>query len=316
MNRRILIVISLVAAGCGAGRASAAYLSVVSTTGTGLIYHRLNAPGSPTQVEQLTFSDTHQVPSIVSASDGDVVDINGLVNESAAGHSSAQIGALKATISCELMTTSSSNAPAYLTNGTFDATSIADWTDSATVAGLTPGKSVFVNGVLQISGTLAESLDSIGVNSGSGFATMNLSGTGIVFVSGGFGERTSPPTHLNNPPPNLVPLVIQMTVGAPHEIKYTLSVRAVGDLQSNLYSPAALNSNATLKVSGDFGSTVTWGGITSLTDAVTGATLTGWSVQSDSGFDYSRPFPIPEPATLILLGLGVFSLTVAARKRA
>lgn len=45
----------------------------------------------------------------------------------------------------------------------------------------------------------------------------------------------------------------------------------------------------------DFSHTLGWGGITSVTDAATGAPILDWTMTSASGFDYTQSFPLPEP---------------------
>ena len=70
--------------------------------------------------------------------------------------------------------------------------------------------------------------------------------------------------------------------------------------------------------SANFGSTATWEGIQSVTLA-NGSPVTGWSVTSTSGFDYSQPFPVltpvPEPRTVVLLCAGIVALSLAVRRR-
>jgi hypothetical protein len=53
---------------------------------------------------------------------------------------------------------------------------------------------------------------------------------------------------------------------------------------------------------GDYRNTLTWGGIQSVTTQF-GEPLSGWTVSSASGFDYSQPFPVPEPSSLALVAL-------------
>ena len=44
-----------------------------------------------------------------------------------------------------------------------------------------------------------------------------------------------------------------------------------------------------------FEHTLSWGGITSVTDATTGVPILDWSVNSASGFDFSQSFELAEP---------------------
>jgi hypothetical protein len=50
-----------------------------------------------------------------------------------------------------------------------------------------------------------------------------------------------------------------------------------------------------------YADTLTWGGITKVTDFNTGEVITDWTITSESGFDYSKPFPVPEPHSCGLL---------------
>jgi hypothetical protein len=62
----------------------------------------------------------------------------------------------------------------------------------------------------------------------------------------------------------------------------------------------------------DFSHTATWGGMT-ITDA-SGNLITGWTVTSQSGFDYSQPFvDVPEPSTFALLAIALPGLLLAMR---
>jgi PEP-CTERM motif len=64
----------------------------------------------------------------------------------------------------------------------------------------------------------------------------------------------------------------------------------------------------------DYGHTINWGGITSVVDADTGEPDTDWTVESASGFDYSQPVQVPEPASVLLAAIGcVASLAIARR---
>ncbi len=63
-----------------------------------------------------------------------------------------------------------------------------------------------------------------------------------------------------------------------------------------------------------FEHTLEWGGITSVTRASTGEPIIDWSVTSESGFDYSQVFPIPEPSVSILLFTAAATLVLRRRR--
>ena len=59
--------------------------------------------------------------------------------------------------------------------------------------------------------------------------------------------------------------------------------------------------SVTAKFANDSSKTLNWGGITEVLNPATGAPITNWTLTSESGFDYTKPFPVPEPAGLALL---------------
>lgn len=59
---------------------------------------------------------------------------------------------------------------------------------------------------------------------------------------------------------------------------------------------------------------LTWGGITGVVNAETGEPITDWTITSESGFDYSRPFAVPEPSSIALLLAAGLVLTCRARR--
>jgi hypothetical protein len=148
-------------------------------------------------------------------------------------------------------------------------------------------------------------------------ATLDVSGTGITIGLGGtpiaqdstFIDYAGNVTHYITPTPSTIPVVIDGYWGVPMNVDYHLSLGA---------SAAAATSDILLQQSaaaigmGDFSHTMSWGGISSITDN-SGNPITGWSVTSASGFDYSKP--APEPSTLILGGLGALTLAMARLRK-
>jgi hypothetical protein len=82
--------------------------------------------------------------------------------------------------------------------------------------------------------------------------------------------------------------------GIPNGIGSTVTVSAT------LFVKATAGASAEASITGFFGGSIHWGGIESVRNAATGELLTDWTVTSESGFDYSKPF-VPEPSSSVLL---------------
>ena len=76
--------------------------------------------------------------------------------------------------------------------------------------------------------------------------------------------------------------------GSPVSLSVTLEV--TGRASANFGQTQAGTSHGMFV--GDFGDTLTWGGITSVA-GLDGEPITDWTVTSASGFDYSKPFGAP-----------------------
>ncbi len=121
-------------------------------------------------------------------------------------------------------------------------------------------------------------------------------------------------SHQHQDPDNLINMAFEGVAGS--RVSFTVSLFALA--QSNSSSTDVYNhAGASAFGIADFSHTMAWGGITSVTDDSNGEPIIGWSVTSDSGFDYSKPaVETPEPSSLVLVGLGGMSLAVIARNRA
>lgn len=64
----------------------------------------------------------------------------------------------------------------------------------------------------------------------------------------------------------------------------------------------------------DYGNTLSWGGIKSVTDAVTGLPVV-WAFASESGVRWDLASPVPEPTSALLLATGVLALALRSTGR-
>jgi hypothetical protein len=97
-----------------------------------------------------------------------------------------------------------------------------------------------------------------------------------------------------------IPVTITVQTGLFFPLGATMQVIAVSSTSSDGTNP----QNANSQVTADYAHTLAWGGIDSVTDD-NGNPVTGWSVTSDSGFDYSKPYNVPEPASFALLAVAL-----------
>lgn len=121
-----------------------------------------------------------------------------------------------------------------------------------------------------------------------------------------------------------IPIRLLVNPGQPIDLAYALSMKTSGLAAK----PACVTFGGLCTVyqqanfSGliDFSHTLSWGGISSVTDFY-GAPISSYSLISQSGFDYRQAYtatPVPEPHTygLLLAGLAVVSRVARRRRRA
>jgi hypothetical protein len=112
--------------------------------------------------------------------------------------------------------------------------------------------------------------------------------------------------------PQEIPYNIVVTPGVTYPLQAFAQLKVNAGAQSVTYiQPGQLSA----LFAGELTNTISWGGIDSVTDAVTGEPIENWSITSESGFDYSRPFPVPEPSSLALFGFGLCAWLGLARTR-
>jgi hypothetical protein len=66
---------------------------------------------------------------------------------------------------------------------------------------------------------------------------------------------------------------------------------------------------------GEVGQSLTWGGLEGVFALDNGEELHDWTMSSESGFDYSKPFPVPEPSSGSLLTALLCSALAVTRRR-
>jgi hypothetical protein len=101
--------------------------------------------------------------------------------------------------------------------------------------------------------------------------------------------------------------------GVPFAVDVTLD--ASGNLGiGGPHFPIFPAASGTAEYVANISHTLSWGAITSVTNASTGEPVTNWRVTSSSGFDYNQSFPLPEPSSFALV-IAAVSICVLRRTR-
>lgn len=201
---------------------------------------------------------------------------------------------------------------------------IVSWTDAYIVMGNPanpqPGRSLLIHALLNVSGsmqyTLTEPALEYGFNPGFSNISMALDlaahdhlGRSLIpgNQSGVERDTTSPsnfpePAHV--PPPSFVAVELMANEGQIASMRFEMQVRAHG--QSSTSTQWFGDDYTDMTFDANFGHTVSWGGITSVTDVSTGLPVSTWSITSASGADYA--VAVPEPAALGLVAVPVLAL--------
>jgi hypothetical protein len=102
--------------------------------------------------------------------------------------------------------------------------------------------------------------------------------------------------------------------GIRRDVGYTLE--SAGDGYANRgHSAATPTGSSTSVFTSDYFNTATWGGISKVVVAASGEPIEDWAIESESGFDYSRPFTVPEPASPLLVAPVALKLLLRRRQR-
>jgi hypothetical protein len=191
------------------------------------------------------------------------------------------------------------------------------WTDAYILTGNPanpqPGRPLVVQAFLNVTGnmryTLTDPALEFGFNPGYSVVGMSLHLSardefGRTLIAGNqFGDergatRTDLQDTVHKSPPGTVPVQMTVIEGQPSRMRFEMQVRA--SAQSSTGTQYFGPDSTATTFSADFGHTITWGGITAVTDVATGQPVSGWSITSASGVDYANPVPEPGSAATLL----------------
>jgi hypothetical protein len=279
------------------------------------IVGRVGATGAETTpISQTDFLQNFNTVSIPAILNYDLTrDATGL---GATGHVSAKISAtahhslLAIDYSGDVAATTSAQLNTGL--GIVDSSLvIARWQDTLNFTGNEPGRTTTIAATLKLNGGFGGSALSAGAQVDAAYTRTSLgliatlNGTSVIPVSPylGFGSlwgtsnlnavTGSQPPPLSFEPPESVTVIMNFTQGQVYVLDYRMAVASDSWALINLAGTAA-PQEANAHWSAYFAHTLTWGGITSVTDTLTGLPLDNYSLTSASGIDYVHAVPEPE----------------------
>ena len=194
----------------------------------------------------------------------------------------------------------------------------ASWRDSATITvpGLPQGFPLLVPAGINVDGFVNAAFSAPVTNCcGSGLLTVQVRSIDGTLSESGL-SRHSVPAEVGDRDEVLADgfhyALLHFENGVPHDIGFTLEVLASGHANRNhQLSPGPVEGSLLAL----YRNSVTWGGISGVMNAETGDPVENWTIASESGFDYSRPYGVPEPASLLLIGLALCcSIGLQARR--
>ncbi len=126
----------------------------------------------------------------------------------------------------------------------------------------------------------------------------------------GYG-KAAPGVHELKECPDTLTLIMGVPVGVEFEVGYGMTLNGSANPDNNVLQSLDGLGGFEADVSGS----LHWGGIVSVTGPGGIIPRDQWSITSESGFDYSKPFGVPEPSSIVLLSLGLCAWLGRARRR-
>ena len=276
------------------------------------------------------FSGNHQIDGVPVNNAGSSSSTVGY-NSSAvpglatSGHAEALFGALHATAF-----SGGANGGSAQTTTQVRGQGSATWIDQLTISSPTLTGSAFARATFSLSGGLNSLSGASSTGNSTVAALIKIDGvtvfttTGQVVSSGG---SITTNERKRGASLNGEALQIEDVSGLAGDFIFDIpfefgtSFQMFADLVAFTQALVALGG-ADASAASNFGSSALWGGISGI-HLADGTELTGFSVNSDSGFDYRNafssepdvdPVPVPVPATVWLLGSGLLVL-IGSRRR-
>lgn len=276
------------------------------------------------------FSGSTTITGVPTNSGGSSVSTIGYNSSSvpglaASGHAEALFGALHATAF-----SAAANTGAALQTTQTRGQGGALWLDQLTISSPTLTGSAFARATFSLSGGLSSLSDPLGVG-----ATGNSTVAARIQINGGTVFSTTGQLVSRNGS------IITNDLNRGQSLNGVIETEPVSGLAGDfifdipfvfgtsfqMFATLDVFTQALAGIAGDeasaasnFGSSALWGGISSV-HLADGTVLTGYSVGSDSGFDYNNAFssgpvvvPVPVPPTLWLLGSGLLALIGLGRR--
>ncbi len=332
-RRAAVSVVGLVGLFSFASTASAEDILFANTVSYSIIGR---AGGSGAEIERISEADFLQKFNTLSVEAFLDYELTRNVNAfDATGHVSATISALADFGSLGIAysgkvraTTSGQLKSGY---GIVDSSRVtARWQDTLIFTGNEPGRTTTIAATLKLDGGFGgDGALSLGPQVDAAYTRTSLSilatlnGTSVIPVSPyyGFGgiwgvstlnARGGQPAPIIFEPPESVTVIMTFTQGQVYVLDYRMEVQSDSWAAINL-AAAAAPQEAEAEWSANFGNTLTWGGITSVTDTLTGLPLDNYSLTSASGIDYVQA--VPEPSSYLLAAAATAATMLLRRLR-
>ena len=120
----------------------------------------------------------------------------------------------------------------------------------------------------------------------------------------------------SNPPPSVIPVSFTAQLGIKRGIQYSIELqgRSMAGFPAWECNGTTLpcDASASAELTANYANSLLWGGISSVTDA-SGDPIVGFTVSSDSGFNYAQA--VPEPGSWAMLLVAVGQLGWMARRK-